>query len=71
MMEELIKPGTNGALWRGQPDTLGDAILSVLQKPDQLKQWGAEAKQQLQPTYLQQHCVDQLEQILNQQMGYF
>ena len=67
MMDELIQPGINGALWRGQPEHLAEAMLTLLQKPDQLKRWGAQAKQQLQPTYLQQHCLEQLEQLLQQQ----
>ena len=60
MMEELIKPGVNGALWRGSPESLAKAILTLLRTPDRLKHWGREAKQILQPTYLQRHCLDQL-----------
>ena len=67
MMTELIKPGVNGALWQGQPESLAKAILTLLQSPDELKRLGAEAKQQLQPTYLQQHCLNQLEKLLIQQ----
>ena len=33
--------------------------------------WGAQAQQQLQPTYLQRHCLDQLEQLLQQQATCF
>ena len=71
MMEELIQPGVNGALWRGQPESLAQAILTLLQTPDQLKRWGLQAKQQLQPTYLQHHCLTQLEQLLRQQATCF
>ena len=71
MMEELIKPGVNGALWRGHPESLAQAILKLLEGPDQLKLWGLQAKKQLQPTYLQQHCLDQLEQLLQQQASQF
>ena len=71
MMEELIQPGVNGALWRGQPESLAQAILTLLQTPDQLKRWGLQAKQQLQPTYLQHHCLTQLEQLLQQQATCF
>ena len=71
MMEELIQPGVNGALWRGQPESLAQAILTLLQTPDQLKRWGLQAKQQLQPTYLQHHCLAQLEQLLQQQATCF
>ena len=71
MMAELIQPGVNGALWRGQPENLAKAMITLLQKPDQLKRWGQQAQQHLQPTYLQQHCLDQLEQLLMQQANYF
>ena len=71
MMEELIKPGVNGALWRGQPESLAQAILTLLKTPDQLKRWGTQAQQRLKPTYLQQHCLDQLESLLLQQATNF
>ena len=71
MMEELIYPGVNGALWRGQPESLAQAILQLIQSPDKLKLWGIQAKKKLQPTYLQQHCVDQLEQLLLRQSSCF
>ena len=71
MMEELSHPGINGALWRGGPEGLAQAILKLLQSPDQLKQWGAQAKQNLNPTFLQQHCLDQLELLLKQQSAHF
>ena len=71
MMEELIKPGLNGALWRGRPETLAEAILTLIQTPDRLKKWGHQAKQMLTPTYLQQNCLDQLESILEQQTSCF
>ena len=32
MMEELIKPGVNGALWQGQPENLAKAIQTLLEK---------------------------------------
>lgn len=71
MMEELIKPGVNGALWRGEPESLAKAILTLLQTPDELKRWGLQAKEQLQPTYLQQHCMNQLEKLLQKQASCF
>ena len=71
MMEELIKPGVNGALWRGHPDSLASAILTLLQKPEQLKQWGSQAQRKLSPTYLQRHCLDQLEEHLQRQATCF
>ena len=71
MMEELIQPGVNGALWQGQPEDLANAIITLLRQPNELKKWGAQAKQNLQPTYLQQHCLDQLENLLQQQANCF
>ena len=71
MMAELIQPGVNGALWHGNPESLAKAMLTLLQKPDQLKRWGNQARQHLQPTYLQQHCLNQLEQLLKQQANCF
>ena len=71
MMEELIKPGINGALWRGSPESLAEAILTLIRTPDRLKHWGREAKQILQPTYLQRHCLDQLEKLLKEQTSRF
>ena len=71
MMAELIQPGVNGALWHGQPESLAKAILTLLQTPDQLKKWGIQAQQHLKPTYLQQHCLNQLEQLLEEQATCF
>lgn len=71
MMEELIQPGVNGALWRGEPESLAEAILTLLHKPDQLKSWGKQAKYKLQPTYLQEHCLNQLEELLKQEASCF
>ena len=34
MMEELIKPGINGALWQGEPESLAKAIMIMLQNPE-------------------------------------
>ena len=71
MMEELIKPGINGALRHGNPESLAKAKLTLLEMPDQLKEWGVQARKQLQPTYLQQHCLNQLEQLLQKQANRF
>ena len=71
MMKELIEPGINGALWRGQPEGLAKAILKLLESPNELKRWGQQGKQRLQPTYLQKHCLDKLEQLLLQQASCF
>ena len=71
MMEELIKPGENGALWKGGPGSLAEAIIKLLQRPDQLKRWGLNAKQYLKPTYIQKHCVDQIESLLLDQTNCF
>ena len=71
MMEELIQPGINGALWHGQPESLAKAILTLLETPERLKKWGEQARKQLQPTYLQHHCLSHLEQLLQQQTSCF
>ena len=71
MMKELIKPGINGALWRGQPEGLAKAILTLLETPDQLRAWGEQARQELHPTYLQDHCISQLEELLKAQASCF
>ena len=44
MMEELIEPGVNGALWRGKEETLAEAICMLLESPDELKRWGQAGK---------------------------
>ena len=71
MMEELIEPGVNGALWNGSSGSLAKTIVELLKAPDQLKLWGAQAKQKLQPTYIQSHCLNQLEILLQRQNSCF
>ncbi len=71
MTAELIQPGVNGALWQGQPESLANAIMTLLQSPNQLKRWGEQAQEQLQPTYLQQDCIDKLDQLLQRQATCF
>ncbi|KZR72334.1 D-inositol 3-phosphate glycosyltransferase [Prochlorococcus marinus str. MIT 1313] len=72
MMEELIKPGVNGALWRGHhPESLAMAIVELLNQQEQLNQWGEAGKLHLQPTYLQSHCINQLETLLQEQAARF
>ena len=58
-------------LWNGQgePESLAKAILTLLKDPDQLKAWGQWQKK-LRPTYLQQNCLDQLEELLNSNQLY-
>ena len=48
MMEELMS-GVNGALWRGEPEGLAQAIVELLQKPDQLKRLGLQTKSNSNP----------------------
>lgn len=67
MMEELIEPGVNGALWRGNPASLGRVIAELLDTPERLRQWGEGARERLKPTYLQSHCLDELERLLLEQ----
>ena len=57
MMEELIEPGVNGALWRGDPASLGRVTAELLNTPERLRKWGEQARERLQPTYLQGHCL--------------
>lgn len=71
MMEELIKPGVNGALWRGDPSSLGRVIAELLNTPEQLRKWGEQSRAQLKPKYLQDHCLDALEQLLWAQAAHF
>ena len=71
MMKELIRPGLNGALWRGSPENLAEAILTLIKTPERLKRWGLQAKSDLQPKYLQQHCLNQLEKLLYEHASVF
>ena len=71
MMEELIEPGVNGALWHGDPTSLARVISDLLSNPEQLQQWGKEARERLKPTYMQGHCLDALEQLLLAQAARF
>ena len=71
MMEELIEPGVNGALWHEKNENLAEAISRLLKSPDTLKCWGLAAREKLQPRYLQKHCLDQLEKLLTEQASYF
>ena len=71
MMEELIKPGVNGALWRGNPTSLGRVMAELLSNPEQLRQWGKQARELLKPKYLQRHCLDELEELLRAQTARF
>ena len=36
-----------------------------------LRQWGEQARARLKPTYLQGHCLDELEQLLRAQTARF
>ena len=64
MLEELIEPGVNGALWKGDPPSLGQAISQLLQHPDQLVRWGETSRQRMSEGFHQSHCVDLLEKEL-------
>ena len=70
MMEELIEPGAT-VRSSGTPESLAHAINELIQTPDRLKTWGMNAKQNLKPTYLQNHCLNQLEKLLYQQASRF
>ena len=71
MMEELIEPGVNGALWRGNPESLGQVIAELLNTPERLREWGEQARKGLDPTFMQEHCLDELEQLLCAQAARF
>jgi glycosyltransferase involved in cell wall biosynthesis len=71
MLEELIEPGVNGALWQGNPEGLAVAIGELLADPARLQRWGEASRQRLQPTYHQSHCVEQLEKLLGELAGRF
>jgi len=71
MMEELIEPGVNGGLWKGDPASLGQVIAELLNSPERLEQWGKKARERLKPTYLQGHCIDKLENLLISQATRF
>ena len=71
MLEELIEPGVNGALWQGNPEGLAQAIAQLLADPAQLQRWGEASRERLQPTYHQTHCVQALENLLHELAGRF
>lgn len=72
MIEELIKHGVNGYLWRSNhPESLAMTIVELLQQQEQLKQLGEAGKKYLKPTFLQSHCINQLETLLQEQAARF
>jgi glycosyltransferase involved in cell wall biosynthesis len=66
MLKELIEPGVNGALWRGDPPSLGMAISQLLKDPERLMHWGVSSRQRMREGYHQKYCVDLLEKKLTQ-----
>ena len=64
MLEELIQPGVNGALWRGDPQSLGVAMGQLLDAPKELERWGENSRQRMREDYHQERCVDLLEKLL-------
>jgi len=66
MLAELIRPGVNGTLWEGAPGGLGKEIARLLEDPEQLQQWGRNARDQLLPIYHHNQSVDQLELLLEE-----
>ena len=66
MLEELIEPGTNGALWRGDAPSLGQAIHQLLADPERLQRWGATSRERMRAHYHQSRCVDLLENVLQE-----
>ena len=51
MMEELIEPRVNGALWHGDPASLGAVVAELLNTPERLKSWQVQARERLKPTF--------------------
>ena len=71
MLEELIQPGANGALWRGDPQSLGIAMSQLLDTPKELERWGETSRQRMRENYHQERCVDLLENLLRREASRF
>jgi glycosyltransferase involved in cell wall biosynthesis len=64
MVNELIQPGVNGALFQGPPEGLGQAMAQLLADATQLERWGEASRTQLGNDFRQDHCVELLERLL-------
>jgi glycosyltransferase involved in cell wall biosynthesis len=64
MVNELIKPGVNGALYQGPPAGLGQAMAELLENKAQLTRWGEACRTALEPTFRQEQCMEKLEKLL-------
>jgi glycosyltransferase involved in cell wall biosynthesis len=64
MVNELIQPGVNGALYQGAPVGLGQAMAQLLADATQLERWGEASRTQLGNDFRQEHCVELLEELL-------
>jgi glycosyltransferase involved in cell wall biosynthesis len=64
MVNELIQPGVNGALYQGAPEGLGQAMAQLLADATQLERWGQASRTQLGNDFRQEHCVELLEELL-------
>ena len=71
MMEEFIEPGINGALWRGDPKSLGRAMLDLLNTQERLIEWGKAGRKKITEQYAQRDCINQLEEIIKNQAACF
>ena len=71
MMEELIRTGVNGALWRGSPESLAQAIPALLQKAIKLKAWGLQAKRPATTNLPSAALPKSIEQLLKNYASYF
>jgi glycosyltransferase involved in cell wall biosynthesis len=64
MVNELIQPGVNGALYQGPPEGLGQAIAELLNNTSKLELSGKANRSNLNHTYSQRHCLTKLEILL-------
>lgn len=71
MMEEFIEPGINGALWRGNPESLSQAMLDLLKTPERLLEWGQAGRKKIEEQYAQGNCIKQLDKIIEIQAACF
>ena len=71
MTRELIKQGENGSFCMEDSEHLSNCILNLIGNPEELIRRGDKAWEMLQPKYVQQYCMDQLESVLGNQIGCF
>jgi len=70
MIEELIEPGVNGALFSGTETELGSTMAALLKDKKQLRRWGEGARSNLKEMG-QGRCLEELEELLQQMRSRF